>query len=313
MPEHKVALREKKSPHILERHPRYDVLVNGEVKGELYYNMTGYVGVLPTVSGASMQIGEKGITAFRKEVSRINREARRTIEVGLADYRKIVDTRPTSDNRYVLGIGHVNGSLSSVHLISRRELTHAKAFLGEDPGLAFFRDPHFSDDASENPTVLLRAGDEDIRAHLPDNITVRVMSGIEAENHERYIEHAFKTSDPETFLVVGTRVIDHIDPEPVYVTRQSLAFGNMMFGEGLRIGDLTEAEPVTVTDPEGRSWLRANITWFDPDVVPDAAEVHEHEQEALSRAWEMEREQGEPLDAAQRHEAEQDFYNFPGR
>jgi hypothetical protein len=33
---------------VLETTPRYDVVLNGKTVGQLYYNMRGYVGYLPT-------------------------------------------------------------------------------------------------------------------------------------------------------------------------------------------------------------------------------------------------------------------------
>lgn len=74
---HVVTLRE--APHkkaMLERHMRYDVLVNGAVKETLSYNMRGYIGYLPLPDGGKLDIGERPITAFRREIGIINREAR---------------------------------------------------------------------------------------------------------------------------------------------------------------------------------------------------------------------------------------------
>lgn len=56
MPSHAIRLAPKNSHHILERRPRYDVLLNGTRVGEHYYNMTDYVGGLPMVQGHSMNI-----------------------------------------------------------------------------------------------------------------------------------------------------------------------------------------------------------------------------------------------------------------
>ena len=59
---------------IFETHPSYDVLLRGQKVGELYFNMTGYVGYLPQPSGIPLDIGERGISAFRKAVAELNRE-----------------------------------------------------------------------------------------------------------------------------------------------------------------------------------------------------------------------------------------------
>ncbi len=53
---------------------RYNVELDGKVVGELYYNLRGYVGTLPTPSGANLYIGECGISAYRREVANLNRE-----------------------------------------------------------------------------------------------------------------------------------------------------------------------------------------------------------------------------------------------
>ena len=75
---HVVSLGE--APHrraICEQHMVYEVLVNGIPNGDLIrFNMRGYVGYLPLPNGRKMDIGEKGISAFRKEIGIINREAK---------------------------------------------------------------------------------------------------------------------------------------------------------------------------------------------------------------------------------------------
>lgn len=60
-----------------QRRPDYDLLLNGEVVGEVYYNMTGYVGTLPQPDGTTFIPGEMGISAYRTEIARVNRDARR--------------------------------------------------------------------------------------------------------------------------------------------------------------------------------------------------------------------------------------------
>ncbi len=60
----------------LQRHPDYTLLLNGDVVGEVYFNMTGYVGTLPQPDGTGFTPGETGIPAYRTEIARINREAR---------------------------------------------------------------------------------------------------------------------------------------------------------------------------------------------------------------------------------------------
>jgi hypothetical protein len=59
---------------ICETTPRYDVMLHGQKVDQLYFNMKGYVGYLPTPDGAKLDIGEKSISVFRREVAALNRE-----------------------------------------------------------------------------------------------------------------------------------------------------------------------------------------------------------------------------------------------
>ena len=59
---------------ILEKQPRYNVMLNGKFFDQLYFNMRGYVGYLPTPDGHKLNIGERGISAFRKEIAQLNKE-----------------------------------------------------------------------------------------------------------------------------------------------------------------------------------------------------------------------------------------------
>jgi hypothetical protein len=59
-----------------ERTDRYAVILNGARAGEVFFNMRGFIGYLPTPSGAKLDIGERPIGAFRRAVAQLNREAR---------------------------------------------------------------------------------------------------------------------------------------------------------------------------------------------------------------------------------------------
>jgi hypothetical protein len=59
---------------LLERTPRYDIVLNDKVVGPLTYNMRGYIGYLPTPTGSKLDIGERSISAFKREVAALNRE-----------------------------------------------------------------------------------------------------------------------------------------------------------------------------------------------------------------------------------------------
>jgi hypothetical protein len=58
---------------VMERTPRYDVVKDGNTVGQLYYNMTGYVGTLPLPDGSNMSFPERGISQWRKWAAEINR------------------------------------------------------------------------------------------------------------------------------------------------------------------------------------------------------------------------------------------------
>jgi len=274
-PAFKISLSEKPGRHILERQPRYAVLVNGEVFGELYYNMSGYVGYLPTVQGGKMDIGEKGISAFRREVSVLNKEAAAAIEMGASDARRIVLTAPTEDGVVLFALSRdVLSGTDGVHLISRREFLQAKRIFGSDDiGTGFFHEHGFDREAA--PTVLLEQGDEAFAAGLT-GVRTRIMDLTEAETHQRYIEHVFDTADQDVKLVVSRRVIDEVDQEPEYVSRLSLELARARYGDAMRLSDLTLSEDrPAITDEAGRGLLKREFTWFDPGGVTDRPEPAE--------------------------------------
>lgn len=68
----------------LETTKRYDVIFRGEVFCQLYFNMRGYVGYLPCppdegeTTPGNLLIGEKGISEYRREIARLNREWAKT-------------------------------------------------------------------------------------------------------------------------------------------------------------------------------------------------------------------------------------------
>lgn len=63
-----------------EKEPRYNVMLNGVCFFQLYYNLRGYVGYLPTPpetpggKPGNLNVGERSISAVRRMVAELNRE-----------------------------------------------------------------------------------------------------------------------------------------------------------------------------------------------------------------------------------------------
>jgi len=69
----------RRGMQICETTPRYDVFFRGKFFDQLYFNMRGYVGYLPCPSDnkdmvAKLHIGERGISAYKKEITTLNKE-----------------------------------------------------------------------------------------------------------------------------------------------------------------------------------------------------------------------------------------------
>lgn len=73
----------RKDMAMLETTPHFDVMLNGVWYFKLYFNMTGYSGYLPLPPRADsenqrravpLSVGEGGISRYRKELPRLNRE-----------------------------------------------------------------------------------------------------------------------------------------------------------------------------------------------------------------------------------------------
>lgn len=267
-PRFALTLREKKSPHMLERTPRYDVLVNDKVQGELYFNMRGYVGYLPTVRGSVMDIGERPISAFRKEAMILNREAIRTIEATAADPRRITQTWPTSDSSTLLARSE-SVILSEVdfHHIPRKAYNTARALFGDDVGLAFFGCDAVKP-SPEGPVALIPES-EGLPGKGFENIPVRLIDAAEADLHERAVERVIDTVDPQVKLVIGRRMIEDAEPEPYFVDRVSLELGRGWFKDALRIGDLRQVAPAEILHEDDKRFLETHFPAFERETAPD--------------------------------------------
>lgn len=81
MPNHKLTLRPaNKRRAILETKDRYDLLINGEHAGNVYFNMTGYLidRGLPLPNGKRLFLPEGSLGRIKREIAYINREAKKS-------------------------------------------------------------------------------------------------------------------------------------------------------------------------------------------------------------------------------------------
>jgi len=72
----KSAITLRPAPHrkaICECEMPYGVLLHGQVFGALYFNLRGYQGYLPTPDGKKLDIGEKTLAAYKREIAVLNR------------------------------------------------------------------------------------------------------------------------------------------------------------------------------------------------------------------------------------------------
>lgn len=219
-----------------------------------------------------MDIGERGISAFRKEITMLNREAAEAIERGASDARRVDLTRPTEDRRILFALSRdaVTGE-EGLHLLSRSELLQAeRLFGGPDIGVGFFSEHGVDPDSA--PGVLLHEDDEGLLGKM-GRLPVRGMTPLEAEQHEREIERAIPTSDPDTLIVIARRARDGADPEPEFVSKWGYEIAAARYGDGMRLSDLelVDTRPA-VPDPQDRAFLRANFTWLNVK-EPELAET----------------------------------------
>ena len=73
-----IMLKKSKKMAIAQSVPDYEVYFYGEKIGDLYFNMTGYVGWLPCPSERQaycpLTIGEASLAAYKREIKELNKE-----------------------------------------------------------------------------------------------------------------------------------------------------------------------------------------------------------------------------------------------
>lgn len=73
---HVLSLERKPRSGCLQEKPDFWVLLNGKRADQAYFNMRGYRVGLPLPDGRTLDPGEVSLTRVRREIARINREAK---------------------------------------------------------------------------------------------------------------------------------------------------------------------------------------------------------------------------------------------
>lgn len=251
---------------MLETTPRYDVVLNGAAVGELYFNTRGYVGYLPTVQGSKMDIGERGISAFRKEVAILNREAEAVITASLADPAKVARVLPTEDRRVLAAMVVRFGSELeddwSLAYISRKEFLKAQELFGKDvmPGRSFFTE---HPGGPEAPAVILGDANDSFSRMFP-NAPQHVVDPKMFEAWTRTVDLAVDAQAKDTKIIITRDAETWENPEISHVSAFSLAMARANYGEALRLADIVGSVVSPPASPEDREKIRAILPNDDP-------------------------------------------------
>lgn len=98
-PDFRITFHKRRSRDFMDPHPDYAVCVNGQQMSELNYNISGYVGRIPTIRGGWAEIQEGHIGAWNALKHRLNDEAARAISGSSGDQDKVVYAHHTWDGR----------------------------------------------------------------------------------------------------------------------------------------------------------------------------------------------------------------------
>ena len=180
-------LRLAKAPpkHMMEREPRYDVMLNGEQVGELYYNMRGYRGAIPLITGQNLDPGEISISAWKKEIAYANAHAKKLLADLATASHHIWITRPTEDERKIFTISYDReGKNPQGHLVYKGDFERIQGiFGGEISPIAL---EHLDLAEADCPAVLFGPGDDALIEQFPavSKKVVDVEADIEASAEE---------------------------------------------------------------------------------------------------------------------------------
>lgn len=275
-PTHKVTLVKRPGVGILEETPRYDVLLNGAKVDQLYFNTKGYQGTIPMVDGSRLTIGERAISAYVREVAKVNREALTCIKGGMEDPRKVSRAVATQSSNYVGLVTMIEGENPEVTIVSRQAWISAQKLFGKDTpiGIGFFQDHNIVD--QDKPALVYHSGNDWLQRALPEVRSV-VADAELSDALRRYVDEVHPTANPDTKLVITRNDFDDGDPEPFYVNAFSLKVAASKFGDAMRLSDIAAASPEPILDPGARSAILRNCIWFDLSAGTVPAEEQQRE------------------------------------
>lgn len=172
--------------HMFEREDRYGVMVNGRQVDELYFNLSGYRGALMTPHGSRFDVGERGISTWRKLAADINREAKALDRIVSLSEMKFSSIQPTVDGDVVKLDFHSDNQVQETIYVTRKAAQAGLELLGYD-GLCpeFFpvEDRHDAKAAPESERI----------CGWQDNV-----------GNTRFVLDVFETDDPEVLgIAVG--------------------------------------------------------------------------------------------------------------
>lgn len=184
LPKFKITLEPRKSHHMLETKPRYDVMVNGVRREELYFNMRGYVGYLPMLNGGRLALGESSISTFRREVANLNREAAQLLDAIARDPdpHVIHNVCETTDRDTLIaetGRRRDDGSTMGTCCIARREWEYARILFGTEMIPAkFFEEVPFAPACQDDPGPVEFDAQDRVLAAIPTDDHAFVLLAI---------------------------------------------------------------------------------------------------------------------------------------
>lgn len=238
----KITFEDGRAP-LLGGKPDKKVLLNDQVVGELSFNMTGYIGTLPTPDGKTTSLTESSFTKWSAEARKQNRIAKDMAARNEQSNRRFIRASPTTNGDVWRCFFETKSSdvgemsmfiprsavIAGIDLVGQEKLT-----------LGFF-------DGIEKPAHFPHPSSESFTSSNP-----RLLPG-------RYTMGAYKTTDPAyTAVLIG-------DPNPTtlqeHLTKHSLERPDV---------DLLRSE-----GPEAWNDQVKDITIIQTDVYNELRKIHQ--------------------------------------